>query len=71
MLPQVAEEALVACSNPRMIARYLSSTDAMAGSDNKALHSMVTSALRENQATHWHPDIRAQSHKLADVLDLC
>lgn len=62
---QVAEEALVACSNPRIIARYMTPH----GAGGKDIHSMVCSALRHNQGAHWHPDIRGQSGKLADVLE--
>jgi hypothetical protein len=64
----VAEEALLACSNPRLISLYVGKGAPGAGPTGAEVPGMVREALAQNARGHWNADVREESGRLLEVL---
>ncbi len=74
----VAEEALLTCSNPRLINLYIAAgapgagAGAGAGPTGGGVPGMVREALSQNllkgPARHWSPEVRVESRRLLEML---
>lgn len=64
----VAEEALLTCSNPRLISLYVGTHAPGAGPQGTEVPAMVKAALAHNAQGHWNGDVREESGRLLSML---
>lgn len=64
----VAEEALMTCSNPRLIALYVGQGAPGSGAGGREVPVMIQHALAINSVSHWNADIRLESLRLREIL---
>ena len=64
----VAEEALLTCSNPRLISLYVGTNAPGAGPQGMEVPGMVKAALAQNAQGHWNGDVREESDRLLSML---
>lgn len=64
----VAEEALLTCTNPRLISLYVGTNAPGAGPTGTEVPGMVKAALAQNAQGHWNGDVREESGRLLSML---
>jgi hypothetical protein len=67
----VAEEALLACSNPRVIALYVGVGAPGGGGEGlDYINGMVQVALGRSMEGHWNPEVRQEARRLKELLNV-
>jgi len=67
----VAEEALLACSNPRVIALYVGvGAPGGGGAGLDYINGMVQVALGRTIDSHWNPEVRQESRRMRELLNV-
>lgn len=64
----LAEDALLTCSNPRLIARYIGVGAPGAGPSGTEIPAMVRAALFQSAQGHWNADVREEAGRLLEWL---